>query len=121
MLIGILWIAFAIAVGLLASKRGRGSGNWFLVSLLVSPLLGVIFLLAMEDLSGSSDATHVKCPACAEQILRDATKCKHCGADVAPQPYKGSEAERSDSTRQVLFLISVAIGICVIFAAAFLR
>ena len=30
--------------------------------------------------------THVRCPDCAEFVLREARVCKHCGATLVPQP-----------------------------------
>lgn len=33
----------------------------------------------------ASAGTHVKCPDCKELVLRDASKCKHCGCMLAPQ------------------------------------
>lgn len=81
-----LWFAFSIAVGMLAGKRGRGSGTWFLISLILSPLLGMIFCLIADDLSKRVAAEErVKCPACAEMVLPDAVVCKHCHADLTPQ------------------------------------
>lgn len=87
--IAFFWVVFSLAVGLLAGKRGRGSGTWFLFSLLVSPLIGLIILLCTADLKNAeSQRTHCKCPACAELVLREATKCKHCGSPLTPQPYQ---------------------------------
>ncbi len=34
-----------------------------------------------------TDRTHRRCPACAEPVLREATKCKHCGEPLTPLPY----------------------------------
>jgi len=34
-----VWIAFAVIVGALASKRGRVGYGWFLLSLAISPLI----------------------------------------------------------------------------------
>lgn len=31
-------------------------------------------------------ATHVKCPACKELVLKEARVCKHCGERLIPQP-----------------------------------
>lgn len=40
--------------------------------------------------SGGSEApsprTHVRCPICRELVRRDASKCRYCGAELAPQP-----------------------------------
>ena len=33
----------------------------------------------------ASAGTHVKCPECAELVLREARKCKHCGCTLVPQ------------------------------------
>jgi len=81
------WVLISVVIGLLAAKRGRGSGNWFLISCLFSPIVGLIFLFALRDLSesGQSDKTHVNCPACAEKVLRQAIKCKHCGSSLVPE------------------------------------
>jgi hypothetical protein len=40
------WILFSAVVGVGAKTSGRGGGNWFLLSLLISPLLAGLFLLA---------------------------------------------------------------------------
>lgn len=34
-----------------------------------------------------TDRTHRRCPACAEPVLREAVKCKHCGEALVPLPY----------------------------------
>jgi hypothetical protein len=90
--IGFLWFVLAIAVALLANKRGRSAFGWFVIALLFSPLVGFVFLLVLDDLSAStgssagvpSGATHVKCPACAEWVMPEATVCKHCGHALEP-------------------------------------
>jgi hypothetical protein len=43
------WVVLAAGVGFLASGRGRSSLNWFIVALLLSPLLGLIILLVMPN------------------------------------------------------------------------
>jgi formate hydrogenlyase subunit 3/multisubunit Na+/H+ antiporter MnhD subunit len=45
------WLAFAAAVGFLASKRGRNPALWGVLALLISPLVSVIFLLIADDRS----------------------------------------------------------------------
>lgn len=34
--------------------------------------------------TGASPQTHVKCPDCAELILKEAKVCKHCGCKLIP-------------------------------------
>ena len=88
---GIFWVLFSVAAGVYASNRGRSGIAWFVLSLLISSLLGLIFLAVMKDLSQSNASgaqpgatTHVKCPACAEFVLPEARVCKHCRATLVP-------------------------------------
>jgi hypothetical protein len=82
MIIIIFWVLFAIAVGMLAAKRGRSGGGWFLLSLLITPLLGLIFVLVSKDLN-KNDSIRVACPKCSEKVLIAATICPHCKSDLA--------------------------------------
>lgn len=88
-----IWLLFAIGVGAIASKRGRSGFGWFIVSAILSPLIGVILVLIMKDLSPRAVAannevptaeSHVRCPDCRELVRADARKCKHCGTALAP-------------------------------------
>jgi phosphotransferase system glucose/maltose/N-acetylglucosamine-specific IIC component len=44
----VIWFALALAVGYGASQKGRNGFGWFLVALLFSPLIGGLFVLAMQ-------------------------------------------------------------------------
>ena len=85
----IIWFILSILVGLYAGSRGRGSGNWFVVAMLLSPLLALIFVAVMPNLkelaSQPNPDTHVKCPDCAELVLKEAKVCKHCGCRLIPE------------------------------------
>lgn len=41
------WLAFSIAVGLLAQRYDRSAAGWLMISILFSPLVAGIFLLAI--------------------------------------------------------------------------
>lgn len=117
-----LWLLFAVAVGLLASTRGRSGFAWFLIAALLSPLIGFVFLLVTKDLAKTSESTvpaqntHVRCPACAEWVMPEAVVCKHCGGPLVPQPLhhqaqaKAAELERESEKN------NLAIGVTAIFA-----
>ncbi len=47
----LFWFGFSVVVGIAASNRGRSGFGWFLLSLLISPLLSLILVLVMKDLS----------------------------------------------------------------------
>jgi len=84
------WIVFSIIVGIGASSRGRFGIGWFLLALVITPLLAVILLLLLPSRAKSpgdpTPDTHVKCPDCAEFVRKAAKVCKHCGCKLVPQP-----------------------------------
>lgn len=83
----LFWFFFAILCGLMASKSGRSGFGYFVLACLISPLICFILLAilgkAKED--APSEETHVRCPDCAEFVLKEARVCKHCGCKLAPQ------------------------------------
>lgn len=82
-----LWILLSILVGVYASKKRRSAAGFIILSLLLSPLIGFIFAFAVEDKRNlavrPNEATHKKCPYCAELVLKEAKKCKHCGSEIS--------------------------------------
>lgn len=42
-----LWITLSIIVGVAANTRSRAAGAWFLLSMIISPLLAGLLLLAL--------------------------------------------------------------------------
>lgn len=97
----VLWIVFALAVGIWAGKRGRGSGTWFFVAIIISPILSALLLWSLEDKSAPrpTPKTHVKCPDCQELVLNEARKCKHCGCALIPQPAEETTWEKLTKMR----------------------
>jgi hypothetical protein len=72
----VLWIVFAYLVGALAANRRRNGFGWFFLSLVISPLLGLLFLLVLPERGMRT------CPFCAEQVKSEATVCRYCGRDL---------------------------------------
>lgn len=88
------WLIFSIVVGVAASSRGRSGFGWFVLSVLISPLLALILVLVLSRKGGeavyvggerATPETHVRCPDCRELVRADARKCKHCGTALIPQ------------------------------------
>ena len=90
------WVFLCILVGVWASKKGRSGVGAFLISCVLSPLIGAIIVAMMTPAGAAAmpkdelgnpitPDTHVKCPDCRELVRSDARKCKHCGAALIPQ------------------------------------
>lgn len=78
----IFWFIFSIVVGFVASTKGRSSIGYFLLSILISPLLGLIIILVLSPSEKISTGNMNVCPSCKELVKPDALKCKHCGYDL---------------------------------------
>lgn len=71
-----VWLVFSLLVGWYARSKGRSFGLYFLISLLLSPVLG--FLIAALHPAGGK-----KCPFCAERVKQEAVVCRHCGREIS--------------------------------------
>jgi hypothetical protein len=78
-----IWFAASVVVALIAAYRGRRPVVYFLLSLVLSPILmGLIALIAPAR---ATTRTHVACPDCRTLVARDARACAHCGCKLTPQ------------------------------------
>ena len=83
------WLVFSILVGAYASSKGRSSIAYFLISMVLSPILGLAIALAAEPDTDKLEQRAIdagkrrKCPYCAELVKNEARICKHCGKEIA--------------------------------------
>ncbi|MDO8357207.1 MAG: zinc ribbon domain-containing protein [Nitrospirota bacterium] len=86
-----LWVTLSVASGFIARNKGRSFLGFCLLSVILSPAIGIIAALvaspntaAIEARQLSSD-TMQKCPACAELVRVDATICRYCSRNLHGQ------------------------------------
>tara|TARA_R110002167_G_scaffold329681_1_gene536355 strand:+ start:80 stop:346 length:267 start_codon:yes stop_codon:yes gene_type:complete len=85
----VLWIIFAILVGVYANSKGRSGFGFFLIAALLSPLIGFIIALVVSPINSKVEQNALeagdvkKCPSCAELVKAEAKLCKHCRTELA--------------------------------------
>ena len=80
----IIWLIFSIVVGFFASSKGRSGLGYFLLSIIISPLLGfiIVLILSPNEVKLVENGTNKECPNCNELINPYAKICKHCGSSL---------------------------------------
>lgn len=84
----VMWLVFAILVGVYASSKGRSGFGFFLIAIILSPLIGLIIALVVApnnkviDDKALDSGDMKKCPHCAELVKAEAKICKHCQSEL---------------------------------------
>lgn len=81
----VLWLILAGIVSGMARNRHRSQIGFFLLSLVLSPLIGLLVLLFTKG-DPLADGTLRKCPSCAEFIKTEATVCRFCQRELPRIP-----------------------------------
>lgn len=86
------WLCLALIPGFIASSKDRSFFGFFLLSVVLSPLVGLICALVagsgkpiqvtVSNQASGTNESRVPCPLCQEQIMPGAKICKHCGSSL---------------------------------------
>lgn len=105
MLLLVPWVAFCALAAAIARERGRSAGGWFLLSMIFSPLFGLVGVLGLRPLvveraaapdpmlapyHGRTPAR--QCPHCHTSVHAESTVCMRCEARLPALPTAASAA-----------------------------
>ena len=80
----VIWLVCGLIAAAIASGKGRSGCGGFAIGILLGPL-GIVWALVMSKDEAKVEDKAIKagmmkkCPACAELVKMEATKCRHCG------------------------------------------
>ena len=93
----ILWVGLSFIAAIIAANKGRSGMGFFLLAILLSPLVGILAALVAKPNTISTEEQLIangearRCPFCAEMVRPEASVCKHCGRSL--QTGAGSPTE----------------------------
>jgi len=80
----VTWLVLAILVGVYANGKGKSGFLYFILSVILSPLIGFVIAVVSGDNENEliKQGKKRKCPNCGELIRTEAKICKFCNSKI---------------------------------------
>ena len=92
----LLWLPLCFVAAWVASQKGRSGVGIFFLSLFLSPVIGLLVVIALPRLELTMPARrgsdYILCHGCNRPRRADAFTCPRCGAGATPEPQRLASA-----------------------------
>lgn len=93
----IMLVFWSIGVGYIATRRLRNPYAWFIISLLITPLLSTIIIFILKK-----NQKEIACPSCGELVGTCDAVCAHCNYSLAGDKMFTAAAKNFQHAKKVM-------------------
>ena len=114
MIVVAVYGVLSVLIAVVASKKGRPAIKYLLVSLLLTPLAGAVYLwfskMDPEEIQFITDALK-KCPFCAKHVSPGLTRCPHCNKEITEDIDADFKSLMNDIHKMAIYKINYKDGV----------